>query len=77
MGFPMLVAAIRMSGHRQWRIAQMAGISETRLSRIVRRGSATDEERKRLSELLGVPVDQLFARGPEVKVTKLDLGSAA
>jgi plasmid maintenance system antidote protein VapI len=69
MGFPLLVAAIRKSGLPQWRVAQLVGVSESRLSRIVRRGVATDDERRSLSRLLGVGPDVLFAPGPEVSLT--------
>ena len=60
MGFPMLFAAIRASGLAQWRIAQLIDRSESRLSRICRRGGASREERETLSRLLGV-VDFLNA----------------
>jgi hypothetical protein len=37
------------------------GISDTRLSRIIRqRLEASDDEKRRLSELLGLPVEHLF-----------------
>lgn len=63
MGFPMLLAAIRSTGKPQWQIAELAGMSETRLSRIVRRGNATPEDRKKLSDLLGVRETVLFSSG--------------
>jgi hypothetical protein len=76
MGFPMLVAAIRASGQPQWKIAQMAGMSESRVSRIIRRGSATDAERATLSRLLGVPAEQLFGAGPDVTLSSESLRPA-
>ena len=63
MGFPMLIAAIQASGRQQWRIANLAGLRETRLSRIVRHGGASREERAVLSRLLDVPEDELLVRG--------------
>jgi transcriptional regulator with XRE-family HTH domain len=68
MGFPLLIAAIRNSGLPQWRIAELVGISESRLSRIARRGTATDDERRSLSRLLGVSESELFAPGPAVSL---------
>jgi hypothetical protein len=68
MGFPLLVAAIRNSGLLQWQIARLAGLPESRLSRIVRRGLATDDERRALSRLLGVGEEELFAPGPTVSL---------
>ena len=73
MGFPVLIAAIRASGLRQWRIAQRAGIPESRLSRIGRHGDATPDERERLSRLLGVGEDELFGPGPAVSLRRDDL----
>lgn len=74
MGFPILSVAIRSSGLSQWRVAQLVGISESRLSRIVRRGEATQDEREKLSRLLGVSQDELFAAGPTIS---LNVGTAA
>ena len=68
MGFPMLIAAIRASGCRQWQIAPLAYMSESRLSRICRRGGASPEEREVLSRLLGVSEDELFGPGPSVSL---------
>ncbi len=69
MGFPILIAAIRASGLRQWQIAQLADdMSESRLSRICRRGGASREERETLSRLLGVSEDELFGPGPAVSL---------
>jgi hypothetical protein len=67
-GYPMLVAAIRSSGHLQWRIAEMARMPEWRLSTLVRRGGATPDERARLSDLLGVSEAILFGAGLAVTV---------
>ena len=56
-----LKLAIRKSGISQWRTAAKAEISETVLRNIV--SGARDPEpstAKRLSEILNVPVDQLF-----------------
>ena len=64
MAFPILAAAIRNAGLTQWRVAQLAGMSESRLSRIIRRGAASPEERTTLSQLLGVSEAELFAAGP-------------
>ena len=69
MGYPMLVAAIRASGEPQWKIAARLSWSESRLSRIVRRGGATDAERATLSGLLGVPAEELFGAGPDVALS--------
>jgi hypothetical protein len=68
MGFPILIAAIRNSGLPQWRIATLADMPESRLSRIVRRGTASAEERSRLSQLLGVAEAELFGTGPVVSI---------
>ena len=67
-GFPMLIAAIRASGLKQWRIAQLAAIPESRLSRIGRHGGASRDERQKLSRLLGVPEAELFGPGPTVSL---------
>ncbi len=64
MGFSILIAAIRASGHLQWQIAGLGNMSESRLSRICRRGGASRDERERLSRLLGVSEDELFGPGP-------------
>ena len=73
MGFPVLIAAIRASGLKQWHVAQGAGIPESRLSRIGRHGGASEEERSRLSRFLGVGEDELFGPGPEVSLRPADL----
>ena len=69
MGFPILIAAIRASGLAQWRIAILAEMSESRLSRICRRGGASREEREALSQLLGVAEAELFGSEPAVKLS--------
>ena len=68
MGFPMLVAAIRSSGLPQYRIAECADIRDYRLSRIVTRGGATPEERRKLADLLGVTEAVLFGPGLPVRL---------
>jgi len=68
MGFPVLIAAIRASGLKQWHVAQRAGIPESRLSRIGRHGGASRGEREALSRLLGVSEDELFGPGPAVSL---------
>ncbi len=68
MGFPVLIAAIRASGLKQWHVAQRAGIPESRLSRIGRHGGASRVERETLSRLLGVTETVLFGPGPAVKL---------
>ena len=73
MGFPVLIAAIRASGFKQWHVAQRAGIPESRLSRIGRHGGASREERETLSRLLGVSQDELFGPGPAVSLCADDL----
>lgn len=67
MSFPNLVAAIRVSGLPQWRIARLTdAMSESRLSRICRHGGASQQEREALSQLLGVSEAELFGPGPSV-----------
>ena len=68
MSFPVLIAAIVASGYKQWRIAQLARIPETKLSKIGRHGGASQEEREVLSRLLGVPEEELFGPGPAVSL---------
>ena len=68
MGFPILAAAIHNAGLTQWRVAQLAGMSESRLSRIIRRGVASPSERERLCQLLGVSEAELFTSGPTVSL---------
>lgn len=64
----LLTTAILNSGRKQYELATECGISETRLSRLVKRGlTPTDEEKRKLSTLLGVPAHELFTpRGDEV-----------
>lgn len=46
----------------QYEAAQRLGVSDTRLSRIVRgRIEATTEEKRKLSQLLELPIDFLFS----------------
>ena len=62
-----LKLAILKSGIPQWRTAAQADIPESVLSHIVR--GARDPEpstAKRLSEVLDIPVDQLFPAEEEV-----------
>lgn len=60
MQYPNLLIAIRQSGQRQYEVAREAGIREGRLSEILRRGDARDDERERLSRALRQPEDFLF-----------------
>ena len=56
-----LKMAVLMLGSPQYHVAARAGMSETRLSRIMRgRIEPTPEERMHLPEALGVPVAELF-----------------
>jgi plasmid maintenance system antidote protein VapI len=49
------------AGRRQYQIAREIGLTENELSRIVRgRRSATADERRRLSLVLGVAEPELF-----------------
>jgi hypothetical protein len=68
MGFHVLSAAIKATGLPQYRLAVFADISESRLSRIIRRGEATQNERQTLSRLLGVDEGVLFGAGPAVSL---------
>ena len=68
MGFPILIAAIRATGLAQWRVAILAEMSESRLSRVCRHGGASQEEREVLSQLLGVAEAELFGPGPAVSL---------
>jgi len=46
----------------QYEAAHRIGVSDTRLSRIVRgRIEATTEEKRKLSQLLGLPIEFLFS----------------
>jgi len=50
-----LKLAILQTGRRQWEIAREVGIQETRLSKYVQgHGHLTDDERRRLWEVLGL-----------------------
>jgi len=60
MEYPHLLLAIRSSGLPQYQIAQMAGMRESRLSEIVRRGAARPAERRALSHALGATEECLF-----------------
>lgn len=60
MEYPNLLLAIRGSGRPQYEIARMAGLRESRLSEIVRRGAAKPAERRALSRVLGAPETHLF-----------------
>lgn len=62
MDYPHLLLAIRAARRPQYEVAHAAGIREGRLSEIVRRGGATEAERRALSQALGVAETQLFAR---------------
>ena len=68
--YPHLLLAIRSAGHLQYQVAHAAGIREGRLSEIVRRGGATPDERRALSQALGVPEARLFGRQPWIEGTK-------
>jgi len=56
-----LKLALFSLGQTQYQLAARTGMSETRLSRIVRgRVEPTAEEKKRLAEAVGVSVTELF-----------------
>jgi hypothetical protein len=74
MGHPVLGMAIRSSGFPQWRIAQFVNIPEWRLSKIIRRGGASADERGRLCRLLGIEESILFGPGPKVQLQADDQG---
>ena len=62
-----LKIAILKSGTSQWKTAQAADIPETMLSHLIRGVRDPDPSTaKRLSEVLDVPVDQLFPAEEEV-----------
>jgi transcriptional regulator with XRE-family HTH domain len=62
-----LKIALLNNGSHQYEVARETGISETRLSRLVRgREDPTAEERRRLSAFLGVRQRDLFGFGREV-----------
>jgi plasmid maintenance system antidote protein VapI len=57
-----LKMALMRRGGRQYDAARLLGITDTRMSRIIcGRLEATDEEKKRLAQLLQTPVEELFA----------------
>ena len=62
MDYPQLLLAIRSRDLPQYAVARLAGIREGRLSEIIRRGGATDQERLALSRVLGLPESTLFGR---------------
>jgi len=66
MEYPNLLLAIRADGRKQYEIAQAAGLREGRLSVIVRRGHATEKERKALSKALRITESFLFKAMSEV-----------
>jgi plasmid maintenance system antidote protein VapI len=54
-----LKLAILQSGRKQWEIAREVGIHETRLSKYIQGyGHLTDDERRRLWEVLGLGADR-------------------
>jgi transcriptional regulator with XRE-family HTH domain len=56
-----LKLCLSRTGRRQYQIAREIGLTENELSRIVRgRRSATADERRRLSQALGVAEPELF-----------------
>jgi plasmid maintenance system antidote protein VapI len=57
-----LKMALMRRGVRQYDAARLLGITDTRMSRIIcGRLEATDEEKKRLAQLLQTPAEELFA----------------
>jgi hypothetical protein len=60
--YPNLLLAIRESRRPQYEIARGAGLRESRLSEILRRGGAKPYERTALSKALDIREDLLFAR---------------
>ena len=55
-------AALQEKRLHQYELARQVGITETRLSRIVRgRIEATIEEKRKLAQLLELPMDVLFS----------------
>ena len=53
--------AIWHDGRAAYKVAGEAGLSPARLSRILRRRVvATDQERRSLARVLGVPVEEIF-----------------
>jgi plasmid maintenance system antidote protein VapI len=57
-----LKMALMRRGVRQYDAARLLGITDTRMSRIIcGRLKATEEEKKRLAQLLQMPAEELFA----------------
>lgn len=57
-----LKMALMRRGVRQYDAARVLGITDTRMSRIIcGRLEPTDDEKKRLAQLLQTPVEELFA----------------
>ncbi len=57
-----LKMALMRRGVHQYDAARLLGITDTRMSRIIcGRLEATDDEKKRLSQLLQTPIEELFA----------------
>lgn len=57
-----LKTALMRRGIRQYDAARLLGITDTRMSRIIcGRLEATDDEKKRLAQLLQTPIEELFA----------------
>lgn len=71
MEYPNLLITIRKSGCPQYEVAKQAGLREGRLSEIVRRGGATDEEQLSLSQALKESKDHLFGQPAEAKSGEL------
>jgi transcriptional regulator with XRE-family HTH domain len=62
-----LKMALVGAGDRQFVLAARIGMSETRLSRIVRgRVEPTTDERKRIADALGLTEEELFPSGGAV-----------
>ncbi len=61
--YPNLLMAIRASDRPQYAVAGQAGLRESRLSEIVRRGGATAEERQALGRALSADEAVLFDGG--------------
>ncbi len=56
-----LKTALLRHGIRQYDAARFLGITDTRLSRIIcGRLEATDDEKRRLAQLLQIPSEELF-----------------
>lgn len=60
MAYISIMKIIREKGFLQYRIAERAGLTEHRLSKIINgRAKPTDEELKNLADVLGVTVKEL------------------